>query len=190
MGFFDFFKKIFPEKTAPQPKPRRDDEPIDWTSMYAVVNNLGIRGYIRKHNEECQYIWSNLVPEDGQADSVQGELLREAVKLRVEACNNGNVNWDDNFAWFCGNIGDILTGSGVFGDDECIRIRKVLGFIWENGEYARSYRDGEIPDDDCDPLKLAYTDDDLYYYLYDVVAEYYLANREPIPYEKKDFIRR
>lgn len=190
MGFFDFFKRIFPGKTAPQPKNNRNDEPIDWDSMYALVNSLGIRGYVRRHNDECQYIWNNLVPDEGQADNVQGELLREVVGLRIEACNNGNVNWDDNFAWFCENIGNILTESGVFGDKECIRIRKVLGFIWENGEYAKSYRDGEIPDDECDPLKLAYTDDDLYYYLYDAIAEFYMANRTPIPYEKKDFIHR
>lgn len=42
-------------------------------------------------------MWKNLVPKSGQADILQGEMLRQAEKLRKEACQNGNINWDDNF---------------------------------------------------------------------------------------------
>lgn len=41
-------------------------------------------------------------------DTVQGELLRRAEKLRSEAQDNGNHNWDDNYAWFCEFIRDSL----------------------------------------------------------------------------------
>lgn len=80
------------------------DDPIDWESAYAVVNKLGLRGYKPKYFKECKRIWKKLVPKQGQADTVQGELLREVEKLRHEAWNNGNINWDDNFAWFCGTF--------------------------------------------------------------------------------------
>jgi hypothetical protein len=43
------------------------------------------------------WIWRNLVPKSGQADTVQGELLRAVEKLSWEAQNNGNINWDDRF---------------------------------------------------------------------------------------------
>lgn len=46
----------------------------------------------------AQWIWRNLVPKNGQADTVQGELLRAVEKLRWEAQENGNINWDDGFA--------------------------------------------------------------------------------------------
>jgi hypothetical protein len=43
------------------------------------------------------WVWRNLVPKAGQCDTVQGELLRAVEKLRWEAQNNGNANWDDGF---------------------------------------------------------------------------------------------
>lgn len=54
-----------------------------------------------RYLEECKYIWKNLVPKEGQADNLQGELLRQVEKLRYEAQNNGNINWDSDFEFFC-----------------------------------------------------------------------------------------
>lgn len=50
-----------------------------------------------KHAEEAGRIWRTYVPKRGQADTVQGELIRAVEKLRDEAGRNGNVNWDDGF---------------------------------------------------------------------------------------------
>lgn len=44
-----------------------------------------------------RWIWKNLVPPSGQAQTVQGELLRASEKLRDEAHRNGNLNWDNGF---------------------------------------------------------------------------------------------
>ncbi|WP_455718982.1 hypothetical protein, partial [Anaerosporobacter sp.] len=60
----------------------------------------------------------------------------------------------------------------------------------DNGNYAKRYSEGKIADEDCDIFHLAYTEDDLYNYLEDAIAEYYLANKEPTIYEKKSFIFR
>jgi len=54
-----------------------------------------------KYFEEAKFIWKNYVPKSGQADTVQGELLRVIEKLRYEAQDNGNINWDDGFEMFC-----------------------------------------------------------------------------------------
>jgi hypothetical protein len=43
------------------------------------------------------WIWRNFVPPAGQADTVQGELLRVVEKLAWEAQTNGNINWDSAF---------------------------------------------------------------------------------------------
>lgn len=43
------------------------------------------------------WIWRHLVPRSGQCLSVQGELLRAVEKLRQEAQDNGNINWDEGF---------------------------------------------------------------------------------------------
>jgi hypothetical protein len=48
-------------------------------------------------HDVARWLWKNLVPKSGQADSVQGEALRAIEKLRWEAQENGNINWDDRF---------------------------------------------------------------------------------------------
>jgi hypothetical protein len=50
-----------------------------------------------KYAEEAGRIWRTYVPKRGQADTVQGELIRVVEKLRDEAGRNGNINWDDGF---------------------------------------------------------------------------------------------
>lgn len=42
-----------------------------------------------------KYIWQNFVPKSGQAEFVQGELLRAIEKLRDEAYRNGNGNFNE-----------------------------------------------------------------------------------------------
>lgn len=59
---------------------RKEDDLIDFESMYTVVKRLGIRNYRPSHSETCKRIWKELVPKSGQADSLQGELLRQAEK--------------------------------------------------------------------------------------------------------------
>lgn len=43
------------------------------------------------------WLWDRLVPLSGQADTLQGELLRAVEALRSEAQRNGNGNWGDRF---------------------------------------------------------------------------------------------
>lgn len=40
---------------------------------------------------------------------MQGELLREIEKIRCEAQDNGNINWDDDYSYFCDFISGKLT---------------------------------------------------------------------------------
>lgn len=166
------------------------DQTVDWSKMYLPSEALGVRGYTQQHFETCKRLWQTYVPKRGQADCIQGELLREAEKLRNEANDNGNRNWDDNFAWFCTHIAEVLTASGLF-DEERLRILNgILAIIRDAGAYAAAYVSGSITDEDCDPVKLAYVGEDIYDYIEDMIAEYAEANPAPIPYQKQDFIYR
>lgn len=167
-----------------------DNDIIDWEQMYVLMDELGLRGYEMQHFEVCKNLWKTKVGKTGQADTLQGELLREVEKLRCEAQDNGNMNWDDNFAFFCGNVKDTLAGSGLFDAQHCEKLARLLDFVKECGEYAYRYGAGEIPEDEADPVKFAYVDDDLYDYISDAVAEFAINNPTDIPYEKKDFIYR
>jgi hypothetical protein len=61
-----------------------------------------------KYSEQAQQLWQDYVPDDGQANTVQGELLRVVEKLRDEARRNGNLNWDDNFELMLSFLSDTL----------------------------------------------------------------------------------
>lgn len=166
------------------------DEPIDFETMYIVVDKLGIRGYQAQHFDICKKIWKELVPTEGQATSLQGELLRQIEKLRNEAMDNGNINWDDNFEWFCDHIKEVLISSGIFDDKAKFIISNAMEYIKQCGIYAHKYITGKIPDDEVDPMLFAYTDDDLYNYIEDMIAIFAINKSELIPYEPKKFIYR
>lgn len=171
-------------------KKEKQDDMIDFESMYTAVDRLGIRGYQAAHFETCKRIWKELVPKSGQADSLQGELLRQAEKLRNEAMDNGNINWDDNFEWFCDFISETLCKSNLFEEKHLKTITGALDYIKKCGIYAYQYNTGKISDDDANPMLFAYVEDDLYDYIEDAIAVFAEANPQIIAYEKKDFIYR
>jgi hypothetical protein len=92
----------------------------------------------------ARWIWRNLVPGWGPCDSVQGELLRSIEKLRVEAQNDGNANWDDGFAGYVDYL-DRTLGSepGLAPDDKAAvqtdldRLRDYEDPCVDDGPYER-----------------------------------------------------
>lgn len=95
--FTDFLKTIdydlgnlsLPTEDTIQKEEIKIDSSIDIEHLHNVVNN-------RNYNETVKIIWRKLVPRSGQADTVQGELLRAIEKLRDEAQRNGNGNFNKN----------------------------------------------------------------------------------------------
>ena len=57
-----------------------------------------------KYYAEAKRLWSTYVPKNGQADTVQGELIRAIEKLRDEVQRNGNGNWDRGHQIFCWSV--------------------------------------------------------------------------------------
>ncbi|MDD4096815.1 MAG: hypothetical protein PHP22_11315 [Oscillospiraceae bacterium] len=158
------------------------DEHINWDQEYFRVEELGIRGYKMQHFDVCKRVWTELVPKQGQADSVQGELLRQIEKLRNEACDNGNINWDDSFVLFFDFIRKTLEESRLFDAGHMSKIAGALEYIKENGTYAAQFAEGLIPDEDFDPIKLAYTESDLYDFISDAIAVFCMKNNGIIPH--------
>ena len=146
--------------------------------------------YEQKYYNECKFIWKNFVPQSGQATVLQGELLREIEKLRYEAQNNGNVNWDSDFAYFCEFIKETLCGKGFYSEEEKTKIILISEHLKSCGEYAQKLYDEEISDDEFDVMKIAYTDDNLYDILADAVGFWQFKNPEPVPFKPNDNIKR
>ena len=143
-----------------------------------------------KYAKECKYIWNNLIPESGQAASLQGELLRQIEKLAWEAQNNGNINWDSDFEFFCDFLNKTLSKSDAIGDDEKKQVTNALMTFKNAGKYARKLYDGEISDKDFDIEKIAYIKDDLYYIVRNAIGAFYAKNKELIAYDPSPDINR
>ncbi|MEW7292608.1 ankyrin repeat domain-containing protein [Aquimarina sp. 2304DJ70-9] len=118
-----------------------------------------------KYLKESKYIWDKFVPTEGKADTVQGELLRSLEKLRWEAQNNGNKNWDERFEDFADYISDTLCTSGIFNDKARIEIQRSIDCI----------KDFEYPE----------VKDDIYDCISDYIVEWYLDMNGEIPEEAR-----
>lgn len=107
------------------------------------------------------WIWRNLVPKSGQAETVQGELLRAIEKLSWEAQNNGNINWDSRFKMFIEFLGTTLSAEPRL-PTALINVVKSDLAILANFEEP-------------------YTDDDVYDRLTEAVVAYCRLNPTLIP---------
>ncbi len=111
--------------------------------------------------EEARSLWLRYVPVRGQADTVQGELLRAVEKLRDEAQRNGNLNWRDDHVILARYVRDQLVGSGIFTGDAASEIEQDVGRLL----------DVEHPE----------TSDETYDRLSDRIVEWSRAHPDPVP---------
>lgn len=176
---FSRFRKDFSQLKKDNSK---KEDLIDFDTMYDGVDKLGVRGYKMTHLEACKKIWHDYVPKSGQSNCVQGELLRQLEALRGEAQDNGNINWDDDFEFFCDFIRNTLLESGIFESDVRSKLDGCLNIIKSRGKYAYSYNHGQISDDTVNPMLFAYVYDDLYDYIADAIAIYDKSKGGPVPY--------
>ncbi len=121
-----------------------------------------------KYPEIAKKIWKELVPPRGQADTVQGELLRAIEKLSYEAQGNGNINYSKDHKLMAQFIADTLVNSKLFDVKEISKIKSE----------SKKLMKANSP----------YTDDDIYDYLTDQVCIFYLKNPEPIKHEHNPLI--
>lgn len=83
---------------------------------------------------EAKDIWHTYVPEAGQADTVQGELLRAVEKLRDEAIRNGNINWDDDFETLLAYLEEHLLDPTVYPPSTLDATRAALNRLKDHGD--------------------------------------------------------
>jgi hypothetical protein len=123
--------------------------------------------------KEYRQLWDQLVPERGQAETIQGELIRCTGKITDEAYRNGNINWDASFDQMAQFIGDTLNDSTVFSDAELTKIRKAASEI----TLLRKSPDVSGPGSP-------------YYYLAEQAVKWCKHREKPIPRVKNPLLRR
>jgi hypothetical protein len=123
------------------------------------------------------WIWKNLVPKSGQADSIQGEILRAIEKLRWEAQENGNINWDEGFLRLIDFLQNTLGKEKNFSRESKKQIASDLHRLKHFIPPNKLKGNPQIS-------KLPYTDDDLYDRLTENLIEFCHQNPQVI---KKDY---
>lgn len=117
--------------------------------------------------EEQPKLWARLVPANGQADSVQGELIRCTGKMTDEAYRNGNMNWESGYERLVRYVGEKLNDPETFSSDELRKISEAAETI---------IRDFEHPDTSGKGSP--------YYLLTEMAVRWCLAHPDPIRHQK------
>jgi hypothetical protein len=85
-------------------------------------------------------LWENLVPECGQAASIQGEIIRTVGMLATEDRRNGCVNWGEDFEAYVEFLRAWLPSKQVFSAEQCGRIMRDLDAVLVNGRDGVDYQ--------------------------------------------------
>lgn len=114
-----------------------------------------------EYREIGKFIWKTYVPKSGQAETVQGELLRAIEKLADEAQRNGNINFNTNcHGILVSYLRKYLTDTTIFDKETINIINSDLDTISKEDQ--------------------PYVDDDLYDRLRFRIFDWYLKNKTPI----------
>ena len=141
----------------------------------------------------CKEIWNRWVPQRGQSQVLQGELLRQIERLPYEAQSNENRNWNDDLLYYCDFLRSTLREADCLTPEEQEAVNAALVRLRSCGEVAYRYYQGEISDEELAEDyngELAYQNNDLYDRVCDAIALFYRANPNPIPYERQKHPRR
>ena len=143
--------------------------------------------------EVCKEIWNRWVPQRGQSQVLQGELLRQIERLRHEAQANENRGWNDDLLYYCDFLRATLREAGCLSQEERDSVNSALVRLRSCGEVAYRYYRGELSREELEAAyngEVAYQSNDLYDRVCDAIALFYQANPDPIPYERRWKTRR
>lgn len=122
--------------------------------------------------DEQPKLWEKLVPPSGQADTLQGELIRCTGKLADEAYRNGNMNWENGYEKLVRFVGDNLNDSTTFTRDELEAIARAVKKIIEDFDKPDTSGHGSP-----------------HYLLTEMAVRWCLAHPDPIPHRKNPNLR-
>jgi hypothetical protein len=119
-----------------------------------------------EYEEEFGRLWESLVPEQGEAPTVQGEMVRAIGRLLRECEDNGNINWEgsDYYRSLADFLESHLCDLEFCGEEGLKDIREAL-------RQARNF-------ENCDADSLLY--------LKDVVVDWCMEHPDPTPRSVKE----
>lgn len=72
-------------------------------------------------------LWKLLVPKQGKAITIQGEVIRICGRLEHEILDNGRINWDNDFELMCKELRKhLLTCGNLLSEEENKKIKSII----------------------------------------------------------------
>lgn len=84
--------------------------------------------------QETIKLWEQYVPKTGQADTVQGELMRAVEKLAMEAVRNQNSTWDENCEMLIAYLEKHLLDDKLFDEAQLATLSGAINRIKKHDE--------------------------------------------------------
>lgn len=134
---------------------------IDTTRFYPVNKKDSLEPIYRKY---AIYMWDNYVPKEGQAKTLQGELIRALEKLEHEIAGNGKLNWNEQHVRLAISLKFSLVNSGIFPKEVQNEINEDVGRLTDEATIC--------------------TDEEVYNRLTRCIVEWYWRNKNPIKRNK------
>jgi hypothetical protein len=99
----------------------------------------------RSIEERFKQLWQDLVPLSGEAETLQGELVRSVGRLEDEFSRNGNVNWEAG-GYHCEFVEFLkrhLADLDTFGAPLSARLRDAAELVRKAAEDITIEKDGD-----------------------------------------------
>lgn len=139
--------------------------------MFNIFKKQKVKPYSWK--KEQARLWETLVPAHGQADTLQGEIIRIVGKLTDQAFRNGNMNWDAEHEQMWRFVGRHLDDRKTFSDGERALIKEKIE------EIIRDNKTPAVSGDGC-----------CYYIIGEKAVDWCMAHPVPIPHQKDATLKR
>ena len=77
--------------------------------------------------DQYKELWKLLVPKQGKAITIQGEVIRICGRLEHEILDNGRINWDNDFELMCKELRKhLLTCGNLLSEEENKKIKSII----------------------------------------------------------------
>jgi hypothetical protein len=100
--------------------------------------------------DRIQELWRELVPVGGEAETLQGELVRSIENLSDEAFRNGYINWSEKHEEFIEVLERYLLDAKTFDAQTLQKLREDLAHVQRSGRTLQA--EGELSDMAYEPL--------------------------------------
>lgn len=105
-------------------------------------NGTKIKAEGRNWQQKHEDLWKKLVPEDGHAETVQGEIVRITGKVTREILDNGGINWDDDYKLMTASLAKYFDMGTS--EDIATNAKKIIPGINENSGKDELYKLTEL----------------------------------------------